>query len=91
MSRIQVETSVVEAAAAQVKRAGETVRQAVGDVAAPGLDDPGFQAATAVDKFCSTWSTALTAYANACDSVAGSLSHAGAVYEITEAHLTQAY
>ena len=32
MSRIQVETSVVQAAAAQVKRAGVTVREAAGDL-----------------------------------------------------------
>ncbi len=91
MSRIQVETSVVQAAAAQVKRAGVTVREAAGDLTTAAPSDPGFRTATAVGRFCSTWSTALTSYATACDSVADRLSNAGTVYEVTEAHLTRAF
>jgi hypothetical protein len=91
MSRIQVETSVVEAAAAQVKRAGVVVREAATDLAIPLGSDPGFQAAAAAGRFCSTWSSALTAYADTCDSVAGRLSNAGIVYEVTEAHVSEAF
>lgn len=91
MPRIQVETSVVQAAAAQVKQAGATVHEAAGYLAAGPVSDPGFRTADAVARFCSAWSTGLTAYAQACDSVSGRLSAAGTVYEVTEAHLSEAF
>ncbi len=91
MPRIEVETAVVEAAASQVRGAGTTVRGVVGDLESSNLSSSGFQTPDAVGRFSSVWSTALTAYADACGSVAGRLSNAGIVYEVTESKLTQTF
>lgn len=91
MPRIEVNTATVEAAAAQVKQAGATTREAAGYLAPGTIADPGFQTAQAVARFCATWSTSLGSFAKACESVSGRLSTAGKVYEITDIHLSEGF
>ena len=91
MPRIQVETSVVKEAADQVQQAGATTREAAGYLLSGAIADPGFQTAGALTRFGSAWSAGLAAYARSCDSVAGRLSKASTVYEVTETRLSEAF
>jgi hypothetical protein len=91
MPKIKVSTDEVEHAAKQVQQAGATTREAADHLAGGRMSDPGFQTAGAVARFCSAWTSGLTAFAKACDSVSGRLSATSTVYEVTERNLSEEY
>jgi hypothetical protein len=91
MVKVAVNPQTVQAASSQMKQAGANMHEAAGDVVTGTPSDPGFQTPDAVARFCAAWSTALTAYANACDSVSARLSTTATVYTVMEAHLTDSW